>query len=289
LLRDNRIMSQFTVHGNMRAPASRIISLAPSITELLYYLGLGESVVGVTRQCDYPEAVKGVASIGSFLMPESKSLVELSPDIVVGLSDLHRHVPEAVDSGKSGVILLNYHSVLGVLGAMEALASLAGDTENTLGLVDSLRRRVVALQTRSKNRRGIKTLFMMHDDPVYTPGRDSFQYDALKIAGAVQMPYNNAQYERINLEQVVHFNPEVLIACGRHRGEKPRKICPDCQVEQPICQRVVDDIAEKPGWRETKAAATGRVVALPCHWICRPGPRLIDGMEQIEKIFLSMR
>ena len=125
-------MSQFTVHGNIRAPARRIISLAPSITELLYYLGLGESVVGVTRQCDYPEAVKDVANIGSFLMPESKSLAELSPDIIVGLSDLHRHIPEIIDSGKTGIILLNYRSVQGVLDAMEALASLAGDAEKAL-------------------------------------------------------------------------------------------------------------------------------------------------------------
>jgi iron complex transport system substrate-binding protein len=282
-------LSELTVHGVITVPARRIISLAPSITEMLFYLGLGDSVAGVTRQCDFPEYVGNISNIGSFIKPDTKRINGVSPDIIIGLSDLHKHLPEIIEPEKAGQILLNYHDVRGVLDAMEIIAGLAVDVEKTTELVASLRRRVSVIQKDSEKYRSVKTLFMMHDDPVYTPGRSSYQYDALRIAGAIQMPYNNAQYERITLEQVAEFNPEVVFACGRHRDEMPRKICPGCQAEDPICQRIVDDIGMKPQWRDTTASRKGRIVALPCDWLCRAGPRLVDGMERIAGILSDVR
>ena len=282
-------MSEITIHGDVKVPAQRIISLAPSVTELLFYFGLGGAVVGVTRQCDFPESVGDICNIGSFLKPDVNRITELSPDIIIGLSDLHKHLPAIIDSRRTGQILLDYNSVQGVLDAMEIVASLAKDTKNASGLVASLRQRFLAVQTKANRYPAVRTLFMMHDDPIYTPGRNSYQYDALRIAGAAQMPYNNAQYERITLEQVLEFNPEVVFACGRHRDEPPRKICPGCQAENPICLRVVDDIALRPQWNETRAAQTGRILALPCDWLCRAGPRLIDGMEKISEILAGTK
>ena len=277
-------MNEFSVHGDIRAPARRIVSLAPSITELLFYLGLGDSIIGVTRQCDYPASVRGINNIGSFLIPDTKRILELSPDTIIGFSALHQHIPEIIKNGQSGMLLFDYHSVQGVLDVMDVLASLAIEVKTALGLVTSLRQRVDALQTGNNNGSLVRTLFLITENPIMVPGRNSYQYDALQIAGAVQMPYNYAQYERVTLEEVVHFNPEIILACGRHRGEPPIKMCPDCQSSQPICQRVVDDIALKPKWKETTAASTGNIVAIPCHWLCRPGPRLIDGMESIAEV-----
>lgn len=282
-------LNDFTVHGVIPAPARRIISLAPSITEMVFYLGLGGSVVGVTRQCDYPEGVKNLQNIGSFIKPDTKRITGLSPDIIIGLSDLHKHMLEIIDPEKAGQVLLDYHDVRGVLDAMEIIAGLAVDVKVATELVAFLRHKVRAIRKNTDKSRAVKTLFMMHDDPIYTPGRGSYQYDALRIAGAVQMPYNNAQYERITLEQVVEFNPEVIFACGRHRDELPRKICPGCQAENPICQRIVDDIGERPQWKDTIAARTGRIIALPCDWLCRAGPRLVDGMERIAGILSDIR
>ena len=277
-------MSEFTVHGDIKPPVKRIVSLAPSVTELLYYLGLGNNVVGVTRQCDFPEPVKDISTVGSFLKPDVNLITELRPDIIIGLGDLHKHLLEIIDSGRIGQILFNYYSVRGVLDAMEIVASLAEDVKSASELVAALRQRVQEIRAKTDGVPSVRTLFMMYDEPIYTPGGGSYMYDALKIAGALQMPYDNAQYERVTMEQVTECNPEVVFACGRHRDEPPRKICPGCQAENPICLRIVDDIAIRPQWRETKAAQTGRILALPCDWLCRAGPRLIDGMEKIARI-----
>jgi iron complex transport system substrate-binding protein len=277
-------MNELMVFSDIRLPVQRIVSLAPSITEILFYLGFGEHLVGVTRQCDYPRAIKEVPIVGSFLKPDIKRITELSPDIIIGLADLHKHLPEVINSGQINHVLLDYHSVSGVLDTMDVIAGLAEDTEKASEHVTFLRRRVNEIQMKTLRHAAVRTLFMMYDDPVYTPGCGSYQYDALKIAGAAQMPYNNTQYERITIEQVVEFDPEVIFACGRHRNEPPRKICPGCQAENPICLRIVDDIAIRPRWQETWAARRGRILALPCDWLCRAGPRLINGIEKISEI-----
>lgn len=277
-------MTDVIINDEIRLPARRIVSLAPSVTEMSFYLGLGAKVVGVTAQCDYPRDVKEKSTIGSFLKPDSRRIARIAPDIIIGLGDLHKHLPEVIDSSRTGLILLDYHSVQGVLDAMEVIAGIAEDIKTASGRVASLRRRVNEIQTKANGHPAVRTLFIMYDDPVYTPGCGSYQYDALRIAGAAQMPYNNAQYERVTLEQVMEFDPEVIFACGRHRGETARKICPGCQAENPICLRIVDDIGDRPQWRETSAARNGRIIALPCDWLCRAGPRLIDGMERISEI-----
>jgi len=277
-------MDTFSIYGSLKAPSRRIISLAPSITELLFYLGMGDSVVGVTRQCDYPAAARDRDIIGSFLVPDAKRILELSPDAVIGLSNLHRHIPEIIHNNHIGVILLDYHSVQGILDVMEAISSLAAAPKTALGIVASLQQRVTLLNS-SKNRDGdVKTLFLISESPIMIPALNSYQYDALQIAGAAQLAGSRAQYERVTLEEVVYFDPEVILACGRHKGEPLPKMCPDCRSEQPICQRIVDDIALKPRWKETRAALNGNIVAVPCHWLCRPGPRLIDGIESIFKV-----
>lgn len=278
-------MNEITRHGSIRAPARRIVSLAPSITEILFYLGMGESVVGVTRNCDYPAPANNLSKIGSFATPVVKTILELSPDVVIGLRDLHQYLAESVVSAKTGLMLLQYNDVPGVLDAMEAIASLAEDTRAGRERIALLRERTRKLELARTRHRGIRSCFVTFDDPIIIPGHGSYQYDALRMAGAIPMSDNTTQYESVTLEKVRHFNPEIIFACGRHRDEPPRTRCPECQATNPVCQRIVDDIAIKPGWKETSASITGHVIPMPCAWLCRPGPRLIDGIEAIARIF----
>jgi iron complex transport system substrate-binding protein len=277
-------MEAFSVHGNIKAPSRRMISLAPSITELLYYLGLGKAMVGVTRQCNYPPEVNDADKVGSFLIPDIKRILEQTPDTVVGLTTLHRHLPEMLRNEDICVILLDYHSVHDILDVMEGIASLAVDPATGLKLVATLRARVNVLEAAKNRFEPVRTLFLISESPIMIPARNSYQYDALQIAGAIQVSNGYTQYERVTLEEVVYFDPEVILACGRYRGEPAPKICPDCKSVEPICQRIVDDIALRPKWQESSAAKNGRIMAIPCHWLCRPGPRLIEGMAEINKI-----
>ena len=284
-------METFSVYGNIQAPAGRIISLAPSITEMIFYLGMADSVVGVTRQCNYPPAVREKETIGSFLIPDLERIAALQPDTVIGLSNLHKHLPETMKNEHGSVILLDYYRVREILDVMEATASLARDKEKALSLVTSLRRRVDTLEPGEEEdeTKPVRTLFLISESPIITPSRNSFQYDALRIAGAKQITLGYTQYERITPEEVAHFNPEIILSCGIHRGAPLPEMCPDCKSPHPVCQRIVEDLALREPWQETAAAKKGNIMALPCHWLCRPGPRLIDGIEEIVKILRDYR
>jgi iron complex transport system substrate-binding protein len=282
-------METFSVYGNIKAPAERIISLAPSITEMLFYLGMADSVVGVTRQCNYPPAVKEKETVGSFLVPDLERIAALEPDTIIGLANLHKHLPETVQTERSAVILLDYYRVREVLDVMEAAASLAEDKVKALELVASLRGRVDALDSGEPERWPVRTLFLISASPIMTPSRHSFQYDALKITGAKQITLGYTQYECVTPEEVAHFNPEIILSCGVHRGEPLTEMCPDCKSKEPVCRRIVEDLALRAPWRETEAAKQGNIMALPCHWLCRPGPRLINGIEEITRILRDYR
>jgi iron complex transport system substrate-binding protein len=245
---------------------------------------MGDSVIGVTRQCDYPAAASDIEVIGSFLIPDKKRILELSPDVVIGISSLHHHMPEALQNERTGVILFDYNSVHEILDVMEGIASLSADIDSTLAIVARLRNRVNAIPKVKFNEAPVRTLFLISEDPIVLPAHNSYQYDALRICGAKQLPNGYTQYERVTIEEVVYFDPEVILACGRHRGEPLPQMCPDCRAADPICQRTVEDIASKPYWKDTSAALNGNIFAIPCHWLCRPGPRLIEGLEKITGI-----
>ncbi len=279
--------NELSLYGNVKAPARRIVSLAPSITETLFYLGLGDNMVGVTQQCDYPPEVSRVAKIGSFAVPDMARIAALQPDVIVGLADLHQHLAKDAGNGGTPLLLLDHRTVAGILDAMDALASLAPDAAASTERVAALRQRLAALPKPPPE--PVRTLFVTFTNPIITPGKGSYQYDALSTAGAAQMTLSNGTYERVTLEEVIHYDPEVILACGRHRDQPARPVCPNCQAENPICQRCVEDIAAMPGWRETSAAKSGHLLAIPCDWLCRPGPRLIGGIEKIAGIIAAYR
>jgi len=87
-------------------------------------------------------------------------------------------------------------------------------------------------------------------------------------------------YVKVYWDQIVEFDPEVILFCGVEKGQTPPPKCRGCAARNPICHRTVDDIITGD-WDQITAVRENRVYPIPCHMICRPGPRLIDGMEKL--------
>jgi iron complex transport system substrate-binding protein len=86
------------------------------------------------------------------------------------------------------------------------------------------------------------------------------------------------------LDQIKEFDPEVILFCGVEKGQTLPPKCIGCVAKNPICQRTVDDIMTKD-WEQITAVRENRVYPIPCHTICRPGPRLVDGMEKLHSLY----
>lgn len=88
-------------------------------------------------------------------------------------------------------------------------------------------------------------------------------------------------------EEVAAYDPEIIIACGVAPGNMPRKRCPGCRLCNPPCARNVSGLLRRPYLAKVAAVKKGRVYPVPCDWLCRPGPRLIDGIEKLFELFHS--
>jgi len=280
-------MEEFRLLGKVNKPIRRIVSLAPSLTETLFFLGLGERVVGVTEQCDFPPEAREREKIGSFIEPDLGKISRLKPDLILALGRIHEKFFEEASGGDLPLISLpSTKSVEDIFCLMEEIAKLAGEEEKGKSLTGSLRERLKLVKERVKPFPPPRVFRLMIEDPIVTPTSSSYQWDAIRLAGGKPMPLEFEEpYTPVKLEEILRFDPQVILSCGVRNGEKPRRRCPGCRAQNPPCQRIVEEIGKWEGWRETQAAGEGRIYPIPCELICRPGPRLVEGIELMSKLF----
>ncbi len=278
-----------TISTTLKRRMERVVSLAPGTTEMLTYLGLAEKAVGVTQQCGFPE-VAGRAVVGSFVRPDLERVHDLHPDLVLAMEHVHGRVLNDLVRNGSSVLLVSAGTVGGILQGMELAGHLLGDGHEARRVVGGLRSRIERVREKARSATGVRVFRLMHDDPLRTPTCSSHQYDAIRLAGGIPMPLESEEpYATVSLEKVMDFNPEVIVSCGIYLGEQPKPRCPTCKKEKPLCRRVAQEIASWEGWRDTTAARTGRIVTIPCHLLCRPGPGVVEGIESLASLFCSKR
>lgn len=264
--------------------AQRIVSLVPSITEILYFLGLEERLAGVTEHCDYPPQAQTRAKAGTFGRPLAAGVLSLKPDLVLADAALHRVTADELRRAGIKVIGFTPGSVDDIFRFMEKIVQLCRVEDTGRVKINRLRERVGEL-SRKPGRTKPGVYWLMSADPFITPGPGSFQYDALQKAGARLMDFKTEEsYVTVSLEQIIAFNPEVIMFCGVKEGYGRPPLCKGCVAEKPICQRTPKDFINEK-WVKTRAFQTQGVYPLPCYWICRPGPRLVDGIEKLYNTF----
>jgi iron complex transport system substrate-binding protein len=265
----------------------RIISLVPSITEILYFLGLEERVFGVTEHCNFPEEAKTKEKVGTFGQPQILRILSLKPDLVLADGVLHKKIIEELQKGEVKVLACTPSRLDDIFLIMSELGRFC-DTESALRpMVNSLRKRVLRLSQKAPPTR-LRAFHLMGINPFVTPGPRSIQYDALRITGVQLMDFqSNDSYVKVSLDQIKEFDPEVILFCGIEKGQTLPAKCKDCVAKNPICHRTVDDITTKD-WEQMTAVRENRVYPIPCHILCRPGPRLVDGIEKLHRLFFRL-
>ncbi len=263
----------------------RIISLAPSATEILFFLGLGERVAGVTEQCDFPGKTSEIEKIGSFMYPDAEKIASLKPDLVVACGEIHERFQNEFKNKKIPVFTLSPRTVEDILQDMEKLACLNGQIDLKNSPVGLLRKRLEDIERDTQDNPPPRVFRLMGESPMSTPTPGSYQYHAIIRAGGEPMNIHTTQeaYAQVTLREVVAFDPQVIITCGGNRDQEPKKRCTGCRLKNPPCQRVIDDMKAWKGWEKISAVKNENVLPLPCDLICRPGPRLVTGIMRMAK------
>ena len=247
-------------------PVMRIVSLAPSLTETIYALGLQDRLVGDTDYCDYPKEAQKKQKVGGAINPSLEEIAHLRPDVVLvtrhlnTLDTVHSldalGIPSyATDPRNVDEIVASAKRLGDVLGAPEAGAALAEDLRHRLEI---LRQKIGALPPR-------RVLFVVWTDPLISIGKDTFIADALRRAGAVSIIDSKQDWPQVNLEEVAHLQPEVLVFADSH-GE--------------MTARHLDMLATRPAWRILNAVRD-RNFAVISEAVNRPAPRIVTAIEEL--------
>ena len=249
-------------------PVRRIVSLAPSLTESIYALGLQDRLVGDTDYCDYPADAQKKTKVGGAINPSLEQIVALHPDLVLVTKGLNRletvHSLDtlgissyATDPHTVDEIISSSKNLADVLGAPEAGAAIASDMQHRLA---DLRERIGAVPAK-------RVLFAVWTEPLISIGRDTFIADALRRAGAVSIVDSSQDWPQVSLEEVARLQPDFLVFAASHSESVPRE---------------VESLSGLPGWKIIDAVRNHRYAVIN-DAVNRPAPRIVAAIEDLAR------
>lgn len=249
----------------------RIVSLAPSNTEILFALGLGDKVVGVTDFCDYPEEAKEIEKIG-FVEPNLEKIVDLEPDLVLyigGAAQLEK--TQTMEDLGLTVLVLTPSDIEGIFVDIELVGRATGSEDKAARLVSELRARMDEVLSRVTQAERKPLVFYELDatDPTrpWTAGPGSFIDTLITMAGGVNLGASaEMEWAEFSTEEVIAQDPEIIILGDANYGV------------------TVESVKERPGWGVITAVKEGAIYPIDDNLVSRPGPRIVDGLEELAKI-----
>ncbi len=247
----------------------RIVSLAPNLTETVYALGADERLVGVTDYCDYPPEAQKKAKVGGAVTPSIEHIVALKPDLVLAQANgmNRRETVEALENLGLAVYVTNSRTVQGVLESTQHVAEAIGAVERAEILLADLRARLAEVQRRLEGRPPKRVVFVVWHEPLISVGRQTFLADALRAGGAESVIETSQDWPQVNLEELLKLQPEFLVFASSH---------------SETVTRTVDSLRGERGWRALEAIQKNRVAVIS-DAVNRPGPRLVEAIEQLAR------
>jgi iron complex transport system substrate-binding protein len=249
-----------------KAP-ERVVSMAPSVTETLYALGLERAVVAVTPYCDYPPEAQQKTHLGG-THPSAEQIVALKPDLVLVPQDfIQPDLLQNLDRIKVPVFVLRTLQLEDVLAQIQTIARMFHRVSAGDELVASMRTRWDAVKERTRPLSRPRVLYVLNSVPLQTAGPGTFIHQLIETAGGTNIGGAMASaYPRLALEEALTRDPEILIfPAGAAEGIPPE--------EQQEWHR----------WSTLSAVKAGRLVSVPSVLVDRPGPRLVDGLELLAR------
>ncbi len=253
----------------IEAEPQAIVSLAPSNTEILFALGLGDRVVGVTEFCNYPPEAQEKPKVGGFSDVNTEKVVELAPDLILATSLHLSEVVPALEKLGLTVVVIDPPDVPAVLEGIKLVGKITGREEEAKALTAAMRKRIDAVAKAVEGREKPRVFWELSSD-LWTAGPGSFINDLIERAGGENIAAEaEAPWVQLSSEAIVAADPEVIFLADHPFGES------------------AETVAARPGWSEISAVVNDRIIELSQEEIditSRPGPRIVDALEMVAKV-----
>ncbi|ADC66209.1 periplasmic binding protein [Ferroglobus placidus DSM 10642] len=253
----------------------RIVSLAPSNTEILFAIGAGDKVVGVTDYCNYPPEVvekkeKGeLVSVGGYSTVNIERVLALKPDLVVASYGNGLETIETLRSLGVYVIAFDPKSIEDVMRSIYLIGVATGKENEAKELVRKMAERIDKVREKVKNEKKVRVAHIIWHDPIWVSGRETFADDVIRLAGGVNV-FNFTGWKIVSVEDLIAANPEVIVVNSGSGMGGGRNI---------IYEWVVSDERLK----SVEAVKSGRVYVINADIISRPSYRLAEAVEVMSR------
>lgn len=254
-----------TIH--VALPARRIVSLSPSMTEIVYALGSQDQLVGDTDYCDYPPDAAKKHKVGSVLSPSLEAIASLKPDLVLVTSSNRWETVSALERLGIPSYATEPHTLDEIRLLVRHLSVVVGRPEAGDALDAGLQRRMEDVRQRLRNAKPARVLFVVWTDPLVSVGKNTFLADALVHAGAASVVESEQDWPKISLEEAARLQPDLLIFASDH----PESVGRD-----------MEKLSLRADWNSLDAVKQRRYVVVS-EAINRPAPRLFSAVEDLAR------
>lgn len=251
---------------SLPVPVNRVVSLAPNLTEIVFAVGGGNRLVGRTSYCDFPPEAKSVAEVGDTGTPNLERIIAVKPQVVlVSTSSQLEVFTQQLQNQNVAVFVTDPHDLEGIFRSVEQIGEMLGQKDQAAQLVQKLRERTNAVETAVKQKPPVRVFYQVSAEPLYTIGREAFVTDLIRRAGGVSVTAEvPGSWPKYSAESALAAKPEaIILPTGGSMGAAN--------------SAVTDALRQSP------AALGGRVYKINDDHLARPGPRIVDGLEEMAR------
>jgi iron complex transport system substrate-binding protein len=253
---------------NVTLPAhvERVITLAPNLTEIVFAIGAGDRLVGNTSYCDYPPAAKNVAKVGDTLHPSLERIIALKPQVVlISTASQLETFTQQLQNQNIAAFVTDPHDLDGVFRSIEQVGRIMGQEQQANALVQKLRDRANAIEQAVKQEPPVRVFYQASGEPLYTAGRDAFVTDLIRRAGGISVTADvPGAWPKFSNESALAAKPAaIILPTGGSMGAA--------------------NSTPAEALRSSPAVQTGRIYKINDDHLARPGPRIVEGLEEMAR------
>jgi len=268
-----KILSQIEVYDDLNRkiefenPPDRIISLAPSITETLFFLGLGDKVAGVTRYCNFPPEARTKTIVGGVVDPNYEIIVSLKPDLIIMTVEGNtRESFNKLSNLGFKIFVTNPRNFEGIFKTILDIGKICGVEKRAIDLVDSLKSELDKIKKINTSKTKPKIFVLLSLNPLMTAGKNTFINEIIENAGGINVGKNSKQnYPIFNREEILKVNPDIIILT-------------DPKIEKDELLKLF------PEWKHIKAIKEDKIFKIDPDILLRPSPRVILATKIIAQL-----
>jgi iron complex transport system substrate-binding protein len=252
---------------NVKVNPQRIVSLAPSNTEILFALGLGDRVYGVTNICNYPPEAQSKEKVGDYYSVDTEKVISINPDLILAEDLQKADIIPALEKLGFSVVTLVPHNIQEMGEVIMMVGEITGTQDRAEEIVADMQQRVKAVtdvtDTLDDSQR-VRVLYLVWNDPMYSVGTNTYIHELIEKAGGSNIAaFAGEGWPELSLEQIIDLDPQVVIA---------NHDIPLDALKSDSRLAVVD------------AFKNGRVYFINADLTNRPGPRIVEGLETMAKM-----